>query len=70
MSLNNAIKFLKNGDKVRLVLTFKGREMAHTDLGNEVLIRFSNALSDVASIDQKPNLDGRFMTMILMPIKK
>ena len=44
--------------------------MAHTDLGAEVLIRFSNALSDVASIDQKPNLDGRFMTMILMPIKK
>ena len=66
----NAKRYLEKGHKIKASMRFKGREMAHTDLGNEVLIRFSNALSDVASIDQKPNLDGRFMTMILMPIKK
>ncbi len=66
----NAKRYLEKGHKIKASIRFKGREMAHTDLGNEVLIRFSNALSDVASIDQKPNLDGRFMTMILMPIKK
>lgn len=66
----NAKRYLEKGHKIKASIRFKGREMAHTDLGAEVLIRFSNALSDVASIDQKPNLDGRFMTMILMPIKK
>ena len=66
----NAKRYLEKGHKIKASIRFKGREMAHTDLGNEVLIRFSNALSDVASIDQKPNLDGRFMTMILMPNKK
>ncbi len=66
----NAKKYLEKGHKIKASIRFKGREMAHTDLGAEVLIRFSNALADVASIEQKPNLDGRFMTMILMPIKK
>ena len=66
----NAKKYLEKGHKIKASIRFKGREMAHTDLGVDVLIRFSEALADVSSIEQKPNLDGRFMTMILMPIKK
>ncbi len=66
----NAKKYLEKGHKVKASVRFKGREMAHTDLGEDVLVRFSEALKDVAQIDQKPNLEGRFMTMILMPIKK
>ena len=68
--VTNAKRYLEKGHKIKASIRFKGREMAHTDLGAEVLIRFSTALADVSSIEQKPNLDGRFMTMILMPIKK
>lgn len=68
--VNNAKKYLEKGHKVKASVRFKGREMAHTDLGEDVLVRFSKSLEDVATIEQKPNLEGRFMTMILMPIKK
>jgi len=68
--VTNAKKYLEKGHKIKASIRFKGREMAHTELGAEVLIRFSEALKDVSSIEQKPNLDGRFMTMILMPNKK
>lgn len=66
----NAKKYLEKGHKVKASVRFKGREMAHTELGEDVLVRFSEALKDVAQIEHKPNLEGRFMTMILMPIKK
>ena len=66
----NAKKYLEKGHKIKASIRFKGREMAHTDLGVEVLNRFAKSLEDVAQIEQKPNLEGRFMTMILMPIKK
>ena len=66
----NARKYLEKGHKIKASIRFKGREMAHTELGVEVLIKFSEALAEVAQIEQKPNLEGRFMTMILMPIKK
>ena len=66
----NAKKQLEKGHKIKASIRFKGREMAHTDLGEDCLVRFAKALEDVASIEQKPNLEGRFMTMILMPIKK
>jgi len=66
----NAKKYLEKGHKVKASVRFKGREMAHTELGEDVLVRFANALNDVAQIEHKPALEGRFMTMILMPIKK
>ena len=44
--------------------------MAHTNLGKDVLVRFSEATKEVATIEQQPKLDGRFMTMILAPIKE
>ena len=68
--VNAARKFLTKGDKVKITLRFRGREMAHTELGRDVLIRFAEALSNVADVEQKPVLEGRNMTMILMPKKE
>ena len=68
--VKNSQKYLEKGHKVKASIRFKGREMAHTELGKEVLIRFAEALKDVSDIEQKPTLDGRNMTMILMPKKE
>ena len=68
--VKNSSKYLEKGHKVKASIRFKGREMAHTELGRDVLIRFAEALSNVADIEQKPTLDGRNMTMILMPKKE
>ena len=66
----NALKYLEKGHKVKVNIRFKGREMAHTELGKEVLERFAEAMKDVSTIEQKPKLDGRFMTMMLAPNKE
>ena len=68
--VKNSKKYLEKGHKVKASIRFKGREMAHTELGKDVLIRFSDALKEVSDIEQKPTLDGRNMTMILMPKKE
>jgi len=65
--VRNSSKYLEKGHKVKASIRFKGREMAHTELGKDVLVRFAEALKDVSEIEQKPTLDGRNMTMILMP---
>ena len=65
-----AKKYLEKGHRIKASIRFKGREMAHTDLGRDVLIRYHEALSDCADIEQKPILEGRSMTMILMPKKE
>lgn len=65
----NAYDYLVKGHKIKGSIRFKGREMAHTDLGEEVLIRFADALKDVADIEQKPILEGRNMSIILAPKK-
>ena len=67
--LRNAMKYLEKGDKVKLTIRFKGRQMAHTELGKEVLERFANRTSYCAEIEQKPKLEGRTMTMLLIPKK-
>ena len=68
--VKNSLKYLEKGHKVKVSVRFKGREMAHTELGREVLERFADALSEVSEIEQKPKMDGRFMTMMLMPKKE
>lgn len=68
--VNNSKKYLEKGHRIKVSIRFKGRELAHTELGTEVLLRFAHTLEDVASIEQKPVMDGRFMTMILMPKKE
>ena len=67
--LRNATKYLEKGDRIKLTVRFKGRQMAHTELGREVLERFAERVKDYADIDQKPKLDGRTMTMLLVPKK-
>ena len=68
--VNNSKKYLEKGHRIKVTIRFKGREMVHTELGADVLLRFASALESVAEIEQKPVMDGRFMTMILMPKKE
>ena len=62
-------KYLQKGDKIKLSIRFKGRQMAHTEIGKDVLLRFSARLSELSDIEQQPKLDGRSMTMLLTPKK-
>ena len=67
--VNHAKRFLTEGNKVKAVVRFKGREMAHMELGREVLERFMEACSEFGSSEKKPTLEGRFMSVILSPLK-
>ncbi len=67
--VNQAKKFLAGGDKVKAVIRFKGREMAHQDIGREVLERFRTACEDCGTTDKAPILDGRYMSILLTPVK-
>ena len=68
--LKHAHKFLSGGNKVRVVLRFKGREMAHQDLGVEIMEKFRVACEELGTVDKKPTLDGRIMSMVISPVKK
>ena len=63
--VNQAIKFLKGGDKVKVSVRFRGREMAHTDLGRALLDRFKDACSEVGVIDKPAKMEGRSMAMFI-----
>ena len=65
----NAAEYLKKGHKIRAFIRFKGRQIAHPELGNEVLYRFAEALKDVADIETKPQIEGRQVSMMLSPKK-
>ncbi len=67
--LRNATKYLQKGDRIKLTIRFKGRQMAHTELGKEVLMRFAERVSEYAEVKDQPKLDGRVMTMMLDPKK-
>lgn len=67
--VKHALRFLNDGNKVRVVMKFKGREMSHVNMGREVLERFEAACSEVGSVDKRPVLDGRFMSMVISPVK-
>jgi len=64
---NTASKFLSDGDKVKVSLRFRGRELGHTQLGREVMDRFAELCSEVANIDRKPVMEGRSLVMFLAP---
>ena len=63
---DKATKFLKNGDKVKVTVRFRGRELGHTDIGKDVLKQFAELTSDVGVIDKKPKMEGRNMVMFLI----
>ena len=67
--LRNATKYLEKGDRIKLTIRFKGRQMAHTELGKEVLERFADRVKEYADVEQSPKLDGRTMTSVLAPKK-
>lgn len=67
--VNNAKKALMRGDKVKASIRFKGRQIAHPELAKDVLLRFEEALSDVAEVELKPKLEGRSIFMQLTPKK-
>lgn len=65
----NAEEYLKKGHKIKATLRFKGRQMAHAELGKDVLMKLATELEEVAQIESAPKLEGRTMTMILAPKK-
>jgi translation initiation factor IF-3 len=70
IKLRNLIRFLQEGDKAKVTLRFRGREMAHTDIGRQVLIRLQADLAPYATVEQHPLMEGRQMVMMLAPKKK
>ena len=68
--LKHAHKFLSSGNKVKVVLRFKGREMSHTALGAEIMEKFRVACEEFGTVDKKPVLDGRLLSMVISPVKK
>jgi translation initiation factor IF-3 len=67
---NHVIEFLEAGDKVKIVVMFRGREMVHVDYGQRIVERLLEDLQDVAMIDDEPRLEGRNLTLMLSPKKK
>ncbi len=68
--LRSLMRFLESGDKAKITLRFRGREMAHQELGMEMLKRIENDLRDYGTVEAHPRLEGRQMVMILAPGKK
>ncbi len=68
--VNHAIRFLGNGDKVKVVVKFKGRQMTHQDIGRDLLTKFEAALEGHGTVEKKPLLEGRFLSMVIGPIKQ
>ena len=67
VKLRNAQKFLGEGNRVKVTVRFRGREMAHTNIGEDLLNKFAEQCGEVATVDKNPKLDGRHMTMFLSP---
>ena len=63
--INAARKFLSKGDKVKVTLRFRGREMAHMQNSKHILVEFGEALNDIAVVEKEPKVEGRSMTMFL-----
>ena len=70
VKLRKLVSFLNNGDKTKVTLRFRGREMAHKELGENLLTRVRADLDDIAMVEQMPELEGRQMIMVMAPKKK
>jgi translation initiation factor IF-3 len=68
--LKRARSWLEDGNKVKVQMRFRGREITHSHIGREKLEEFKNELSDVGVVEQHPNMDGRDMVMLLAPSKE
>ncbi len=65
--LKNAQKFLSEGNRVKVSVRFRGREMAHTEIGRDLLLRFAEQVGELASMDKDPKMEGRSMSIFLSP---
>ncbi len=70
VKLRNLVRFLEHGDKAKVTLRFRGREMAHQNIGMDLLKRVEADLSELGSVEQFPKMEGRQMTMVIAPTKK
>ena len=70
IKLRNLIRFLSSGDKTKVTLRFRGREMAHQELGAELLQRVQKDLEEFGTVEQRPQLEGRQMIMVIAPKKR
>ena len=70
VKMRNVFKFLENGDKVKITLRFRGREMAHLNLGRELLERVAGDVQEMGKVENMPKMEGRQMTMMIGPLTK
>ena len=70
VKMRNVFKFLENGDKVKVTLRFRGREMAHQNLGRELLERVAEDVKEIGKVENMPKMEGRQMIMMIGPLSK
>jgi translation initiation factor IF-3 len=70
VKLRNLVRFLENGDKAKVTLRYRGREMAHQEIGMELLKRVEADLAELGNVEQFPKMEGRQLTMVIAPKKK
>nr|WP_300517007.1 translation initiation factor IF-3 [Aliiroseovarius sp.] len=70
VKMRNVVKFLQNGDKVKVTLRFRGREMAHQNLGRELLERVAEDIKEIGKVENMPKMEGRQMIMMIGPLQK
>ena len=70
VKMRNVYKFLENGDKVKVTLRFRGREMAHQNLGRDLLERVAEDVKEIGKIENMPKMEGRQMVMMIGPLSK
>jgi len=70
VKMRNMMRFFESGDKVKVTLRFRGREMAHQDLGMKLLLKVKEETQDIAKVESHPKLEGRQMMMVLAPISR
>jgi translation initiation factor IF-3 len=70
VKLRNLVRFLENGDRGKLTIRFRGREMAHQEIGMKLMNRIEVDIEEIAQVEQRPKMEGRQMTMVVAPRKK
>lgn len=70
VKVNNAKRFLKGGDKVKVLVIFRGRQMSHQDIGRDLLQKFAADVSEFGNVDKAPIMEGRSMSMLISPVKQ
>jgi translation initiation factor IF-3 len=70
VKLRNLVRFLENGDRGKITIRFRGREMAHQEIGMKLMGRIETDIEEIATVEMRPKMEGRQMTMIVAPRKK